>query len=240
MSWIDLLFLAIVAVFAFFSYRRGFMRTVLEVVAFVLAIVLASFLAKPVGEFFYKSFIKSSVENHIENSINEINFDSKTVTKDQGANIVFENIPDFAWKIAKGVGATENNIKSQVKSSNFDSAAATDMIVEKVVEPIVLPATSAVSFIILSIVLIFLLRLFAKMISKENEDDGFSTDKLIGGIFGIAKGVAVVYVVCALLQIIFYSNADSSSGFGELLSKSQVFNFMINNNPVIEGLKNMF
>ena len=60
MSVIDILFLAIVAVFAFFSYRRGFMRTILEVVAFVLAIILASFLAKPVGSMMYNSFIKNS------------------------------------------------------------------------------------------------------------------------------------------------------------------------------------
>ena len=242
MSWIDLLFLAIVAVFAFFSYRRGFMRTLLEVVAFVLAIVLASFLAKPVGGFFYNSFIKGSVENHIENSINEINFDSKKVSKEDGANIVFDNIPDFAWKIAKSSGVTEDRIKSRVKSNNFDSVTATEMIVEKVVEPIVLPATSAVSFIILSAVFIFLFRLFAKMLTKENDDDGFTTDKLIGGLIGIAKGAVVVYVVCALLRIIFLSgeNASTASGFGEMLSKSQVYNFMINNNPVIEGLKNMF
>ncbi len=240
MSLIDLLFLAIIIVFAIFSYRRGFMRTILEVVAFVLAIVLASFLSKPVGSIFYNSFIRSNVENHIENSINEINFDNKTVSKDDGARIVFENIPEFAWNIAKGTGVREDNIIAKVKNNNFTSIQATDMIIDNVVEPIVLPATQAVSFIILSAVLIFLLRLFAKMISKENEDDGFSTDKLIGGIFGIAKGFVVVYVVCALLQIIYYSNADTSQGFGEMLSKSEVFNFMVNNNPVIEGLKNMF
>ncbi|MBE6834864.1 MAG: CvpA family protein [Ruminococcaceae bacterium] len=240
MSVIDILFLAIIVVFAIFSYKRGFMRTILEVVAFVLAIILASFLAKPVGSMFYNSFIKSNVENHIENAINEINFDNHTVTKDQGAQIVFENIPEFAKKIANGTGLTDNNILAKIKKDNFTSIDATEAIVEKIVEPIVLPATQAVSFIILAAVLIFLLRLFAAMISKANEDDGFSTDKLLGGIFGIAKGLVVVYVVCAMLQLIFYSNASSSSGFGEMLSKSQVFNFMINNNPVIEGLKNMF
>lgn len=240
MSWIDLLFLAIVGVFAYISYRRGFMRTILEIIAFVVAIVLALYLAKPVGGFFYNSFIKSSVENHIENSINDINFDSKIVSKEDGAKIVFENIPEFAWKIAKANGVKESNILSKVKSNNFTSATATSLIVEKVVEPIVLPATEAIAFIILSFVLMFLLRLFARMISGENEYDGFSMDRLIGGVFGIAKGVVAVYVVCALLQLIYFSNADTSKGFGELLSKSQVFNFMINNNPVIEGLKNMF
>ena len=124
MSWIDLLFLAIVAVFAFFSYRRGFMRTLLEVVAFVLAIVLASFLAKPVGGFFYNSFIKGSVENHIENSINEINFDSKKVSKEDGANIVFDNIgylyiPRFNIMEAPSTALKNYDIKLAASENRF-------------------------------------------------------------------------------------------------------------------------
>ena len=40
-------------------------------------------------------------------------------------------------------------------------------------------------------------------------------------------------------EIVYYSNADTSQGFGEMLSKSEIFKFMIGNNPVIEGLKSI-
>ena len=241
MSVIDILFIAILGVFAFFSYRRGFMRTILEVVAFILAIVVASFASKPVGGLLYKGFMRGSIENHIENAIEEINFDDKVVTKDQGAKIVVENIPEFAMKIAVNSGnTTEGNLSTKVKNSNFTSVTATNAVLEKVVDPIVQPSVNAIAFIILSAVLIFLFRLFAKMISKENEKDGFSADKFFGGLFGLAKGIVIVYVVCAALQLIYLSNADTSQGLGEMLTKSQVFNFMVNNNPIIEGIKNMF
>jgi uncharacterized membrane protein required for colicin V production len=240
MSVIDILFLAIIVVFAIFSYRRGILRTVLEVVAFILAIVLAFFATKPVAKVFYNGFMRGSIEDHIEDAIQDINFESKEVSVDQGAKIVYDNIPDFAKKVAKGTGISESRILSRTKTYKFTNASATNMILEKVVDPIVLPATESVTFILLSALFIFLLRLFAKMLSKEDDSDGFTVNKLLGGLLGIAKGVAVIYVVCAALQLIYYSNADTSQGFGQILSKSEVFNFMISNNPIIDGLNNIF
>jgi len=240
MSVIDLLFLAIVAVFAFFSYKRGIMATILEIVAFILAVAIAVYAAKPVGKILYNGFIRGSIENHVENAIQEINFDDKVVSVEQGAQIIYDNMPDFALKIAKSNGIGESNIVSKVKNTKFTSATMINGVLEKVVDPIVLPATEAIAFVILSAALIFLLRLFARMLSKENEEDGFTANKFFGGLFGIAKGAIVVYVVCALLQFINLTGDNPNQGFGEILAKSQVFNFMINNNPVIEGLKNMF
>ena len=78
------------------------------------------------------------------------------------------------------------------------------------------------------------------MIAGATDQEGFTVNKLLGGILGLIKGVVVVYVVCAALQLFFYSNADTSQGFGKILEGSQVFNFMISKNPIIEGLKNMY
>ncbi|MCR4564216.1 MAG: CvpA family protein [Clostridiales bacterium] len=240
MSVIDILFLAIIVVFAVFSYKRGIMSTILEIVAFVLAVAIAVYAAKPVGKIMYNSFIRSSIENHVKNAIQEINFDDKVVSVEEGAQIIYDNMPDFAVKIAKSNGIDERNIVSKVKTTKFNSVAMIDMTLTKVVDPIVLPATETIAFIILSAALIFLLRLFARMLSKDNEEDGFNANKFFGGLFGIAKGIVVVYVVCALLHFINLVGDNPNEGLGEILSKSQVFNFMINNNPVIEGLKEMF
>ena len=239
MSVIDIVFIAIIAVFAVLGYRRGLMRTVLEVVAFFVAVILASYIATPFANMFYNSFVKSSVEKRIENKIEDIQITEK-VTKENAAQAVFESMPDFAIKIAEGTGIGEEQILSKIRATKFDSVQMTDVVMTNVVEPIAVPAIKSISFIIISAVLIFLLRLLAKGMSKITEKDGFSADRLFGGVLGLAKAVVVIYVFCAALQLIYYSNADTSSGLGKMLSDSQVFNFMIDKNPIIDSLKNMF
>jgi len=238
MSVIDILFLAIVIVFAVLAYRRGLLKTVLEVVAFFAAIILAIYVATPTANLFYNSFVKSSVEKRVKNEIQEINFNGK-ITADQASKILADNIPEFILDIAEGTGISKGEIVAKAKQNQFDSIQATNAIMEKVVEPIAVPAIKAITFIMLSAVFMFLFRLFAKLMAGEAEHDGFSLNNLLGGFLGIAKGVVVVYVVCAALQLIYYSNADTSAGFGKILSDSQIFNFMIEKNPIVEGLKNM-
>jgi len=244
MSVIDIVFIAIIIVFAILAYRRGLSRTVMEVIAFILAVVIASLIATPFANMFYNAFIRGGIERRVENAINEINFEGK-VTVDEAAQVVYDNIPDFAKDLAKGTGVNEHDIISKIKAKKFDNVQALDVVMENVVEPVVLPAVRSISFIVLSAILIFVLRLFAGMISKITEKEGFTVDKFFGGVFGIFKGVVVVYVLCAALQLIYYSNndpasAESASGFAKMLADSKTFNFMIENNPSIEALKNIF
>jgi uncharacterized membrane protein required for colicin V production len=239
MSWIDILFLAIIIVFVVLAYRRGLMRTVLEVVAFVAAVVVALYIASPVANMFYNSFVRSSIEKKVENQIQEINFEGN-VTMEQASEALADSIPDYILNVAEANGISRESIINRAKSNNFDKISAINMVMTKVVEPIAVPAIKAMSFIMLSGVLLFLFRLFAKLLSSASDQDGFSINKLLGGLVGMAKGVVVVYVVCAALQLIYLSSEEPSAGFGKLLADSRVFNFMIDNNPIIEGLKNMF
>lgn len=231
---LDIILIAIFVVFVLVAAKKGFVKTLLELVAVIAALVLSYQLSPVVAQGAYDSIVKESMITAIEEQIDE-NFDTATAAKK--AEVTLDALPDFMVSLASSAGVEIDEIKSKISSEKFSSENLATELVEKVAEPIVVGALTIVFFMILAIVLLFVLKFVAHLISKLFDIPLIGTaNKVLGGLLGACKGVVVLVFLCTVLDFIF------SSGDGELakaVNDSFVIGLLDNINPFINNLKEM-
>lgn len=212
---IDIIFVAIVLIFAFLSARKGFVRTAVEVVGFIAAFMLATSVAKPIANFTYDTFIEKTVvttaqqqaEKEAENTVNSI----------------WNGLPDVIKSGSEKFGFTKDKITEKVtKSASEVSKEKAQEYSDKVIRPGVVKLIAMIVSTILSIVLIIIVKAMAKlanrlfsisMLGRINRTLGF----LLGGCKGIIIGVLFCMVIKIFVDIsdngilIFTKDAVSSS-----------------------------
>lgn len=231
---LDVILVVIFAAFVLVAAKKGFVKTLLELVAVAAALVLAYQFSPVVAQGAYDGFVKESMITSIEEQIDE-NFDTSTAAKK--AEVTLEALPDFMVSLASSAGVEINDIKAKIASEKFSSKNVATELVEKVAEPIVIGALTIVFFMILAIVLIFALKFVAHLVSKLFDVPLVGTaNKILGGALGACKGVIVLLFLCTILDFLF------AKGDGELsvaVNDSFVIGLLDNINPFINNLKEM-
>lgn len=231
---LDVVLVVIFAAFVLTAAKKGFVKTLLELVAVAAALVLAYQFSPVVAQGAYDGFVKESMITSIEEQIDE-NFNTSTAAKK--AEVTLEALPDFMVSLASSAGVEINDIKAKIASEKFSSQNIATELVEKVAEPIVIGAMTIVIFMILAIILIFALKFVAHLVSKLFDVPLIGTaNKILGGALGACKGVIVLLFLCTILDFLF------AKGDGELsvaVNDSFVIGLLDNINPFINNLKEM-
>src|ERR1035437_1226249 len=164
---LDALLVLIVLFVAWRSAKRGFVRTIIEMVGYVLAIIMAFAVASFLSEQIYESLVRPSIVKSIEANLGEYNIDdnlSKTF------NNIKNNIPNYMLTAAGYNSDTENKISEEIlNSKNGVSTAAIN-----IADTLAKPAMIYILNIILIFVLFFLFMLIVRFLAKT-----------INGIFNV-------------------------------------------------------
>lgn len=111
---IDLILIAIIALFTFIGYKKGLIKVAFGLVSFILAIIISVILYKPVSSFIIKY---TPLDDYIETAVAERLTSSET-TKEETENIVsnyYNNIKNASTSvIATGISKTVINISSML------------------------------------------------------------------------------------------------------------------------------
>ncbi len=229
---LDVILIAIFAAYVITAAKKGFVRTLLELVAVVAAIFLSFQISPVISQTVYDGFVEKEIVATLEEQISE-NVDALSVT--EKANAVLDSIPDFAVSLASSAGVEISTIKEQISSQKFDSQNLAQSLVDKIAEPIVVGALTIIIFILLAVVLMIALKFVAKLISKLFDIPLVkSVNKSLGGVLGAIKGALGVVVICTALRFIF------GGGDGELsvaVNDSFVVGLLDEINPLIDSLK---
>ncbi len=229
---LDVILIAVFAAYVITAAKKGFVRTLLELVAVVAAIFLSFQISPVISQSVYDGFVEKEIVNALEEQINE-NVDALSVT--EKANAVLDSIPDFAVSLASSAGVEISTIKDQIASQKIDSQNIAQSLVDKIAEPIVVGALTIIIFILLAVVLMIVLKFVAKLISKLfNIPLVKSLNKSLGGVLGAIKGALVLLVICTALRFIF------GGGEGELsvaVNDSFVIGLLDEINPLVDSLK---
>ncbi len=229
---LDIILIAIFAAYVLFAAKKGFVRTLLELVAVVAAIFLSFQISPVIAQTAYDGFVEKQIVTALEEQIDE-NIDSLSVT--EKTNAVLDAIPDFAVSLASSAGVEISDIKDQISAQKFDSQNLAQSLVDKIAEPIVVGALKIIIFILLAVVLMIVLKIAAKYISKLFDIPVVkSLNKSLGGVLGAIKGALVLLVICTGLRFIF------GGGDGELsvaVNDSFVVGLLDEINPLIDSLK---
>lgn len=216
---LDLVVLAIIAVFALLSAKKGFVRTIIEIVGFVVVILLANNISPVVSDYTYDKLVEPAIISSVEkmqvgNSLTNFSLDNmpSLVGKILGNNF---DISGFQSIINENIN---NGIKSAVTSAS-----------QTVVKPVVTGVFDLIFMLIITFVLLFVVNFLAKLINKLFSFSLIGkANKILGAILGIIKGVVISAIICTIISLIVpltkegfliftQSNIDSSLIF-KLLS----------------------
>ena len=215
---LDLLFVVMIIITAILSAKKGFIRTLLELVGFAAAIIIALTVSEPISDFAYEKLVEPAIFEKTEGII----VDNTNSIREN----LWEKLPSIIKDNSEFFGINEDSFLNIISSESKNGAADLSIAIsEKIVRPAVVNLFSTIISFILILILIPLFRLLAKGINKLFSVSVVGkVNKFLGAILGILKGLAICLIVCILLDLIVKL---SSGGFwlitNDFLDKSFIF-----------------
>ena len=197
---LDLIVILVIALFTFIGYKQGLIKSAIKIASFFIAIIIALVLYKPVSTLIINN---TTIDDKIENTI---------IEKVTPEGMKPEDEASQATKIPQGFIVEANN-------SIKDIANTTTI---KIIEV----CTVLVLYIIARIALKFVAAL-GDLIAKIPILKQFN--KLGGTIFGLIKGLLIVYVILAVVYLISPLLKEDTSN---KIEKSMLTKNMYNNNLI--------
>ena len=197
---LDLIVILIIALFTFIGYKQGLIKSAIKIASFFIAIIIALVLYKPVSTLIINN---TTIDDKIENTI---------IEKVTPEGMKPEDEASQATKIPQGFIVEANN-------SIKDIANTTTI---KIIEV----CTVLVFYIIARIALKFVAAL-GDLIAKIPILKQFN--KLGGTMFGLIKGLLIVYVILAVVYLISPLLKENTSN---KIEKSMLTKNMYNNNLI--------
>ncbi len=231
--WIalDIIIVAIVLLYVIISAKRGFARTVVELVGFFLAVYLSFTLSGIVAEELYTGAIEPAVTKSIEENITETASEKTEVIVDD----IWESLPKVVTNIAEGFGISKETI--------IDESGETDLIgfeelaenlTDKVLKPVIVPVVKTVVGILLFGLLMIVVKFLARAVNKiVNIPLIGGVNRFLGGILGVVKGLLVSYIVCVIISLILLFTENGFLIFTpENIEGSSIFKLLMGLSPI--------
>ena len=227
---LDLIIVFIILLFIIMSARKGFVRTLIEVVGFIAAIAVALSISAPVSDFIYEKTVRPAINKSVESTIAE-----GASTTEEAIDSVLSKFPSFISNSEFLNNTKENLSQSATDAAINDSVALSNTVSDVFIKPPLIKLFSIFVSIILIIVLLIIVRILAKLINKLFS---FSVvgkiNKFLGGILGAVKGFGFAIVFCLVIGLVLSFTKD---GFffitQENIDSSYIFKFFMELAPFI-------
>ena len=211
---VDLIILAIIALFTFIGYKKGLIEVIFKIVSFFIAIIVAFILSGPISNWIIENTdISKNMENTIVEKFTEEKVEEKEIEKED-INNTSQIVVDYINKQTKEL--KETGVKTLAKQ-----------ITETAIRIIV-----AIGLYIITRVILFFFRKLAESLSDLPFVKQFN--ELGGTIYGLIKGLLIVYIALAILSLV--APMVHNDSLFELINSSIIGNFMYNHNIILNIL----
>lgn len=198
---VDLIIIFVIALFTFIGYKQGLIKAAIKIASFFIAIIVALVLFKPVSTLIINN---TTIDDKIENAI-----ESKIYIAPEERPLTVLQYPDYMPKALRELYYSE-------------SSAFAKTLTTKLIEI----CTILILYIVARIVLKFISAL-ATLIEKIPILKQFN--KLGGTVYGLVKGVLIVYVI---LAIIYLASPLLKENTAEKIEETKLTKMMYNNNLI--------
>ena len=231
MSFIlDAIIILIILLFVFLSAKKGFVRTLIEVVGFVAALVIAFTFSSPIANTIYDKMIQPSVVKTVENVA------SDGISKATSAvDAVWDKMPTFITE-SNFFDLSKETITTTVQNQATNETA---QLAQSISDSFVKPATTKLLSVLISVILVVILLFVVKILAKYiNKLFTFSIvgdiNKTLGGVLGLVKGAAVAVIFCLVISLILSFTKDGFLIFTyDAINSSYIFKFLMGFSPFL-------
>lgn len=230
---LDLIFLAYFLLVCYVSAKKGFIRSLVEIIGFVLAAILAYWLSQSVAEYIYLHLFRPTVVSTVAGQLEQIS--SAGSIKEQ-MDIILSSAPPFFHEVAEAFGVSTYTIGMQLSSWLGEGAvSASQAIADGVIGPILTGISRIFILFLLFLMMAFLVKLAARFIDRLiGVFTGGLLNRLLGALLGAGKALLVTLVFCTLLSIcVKIADGEFSSFFHSQMETSILFSAVYYTNPFL-------
>lgn len=222
---LDIGFVIIILLCVVFGYKKGFFKSIAGFFGAVIAMFLAWVLAGLIANALYQGIFR---EKLIDNISAVLSNDALVSFPEKAAQVV-ANLPGFLSNTLNNQGITSSQIQQSLQAAGSNAAPAT----ADLISPAIIWLLQLLLTVILFFILLILVRLVIKLISNVFRLPALrQVDGILGGLFGIFKGVVYIFLACILLQLLMPVIGNSSEPMKQVLDNSFIYQFIFYNNPI--------
>lgn len=215
----DIIIIAVIVLFTLIGVKRGLAKTILNLAGLVLTAVSAYYLSSFLSQLIYDSFLKQTVITNIEQIIEQNGLD-------YALSNCLEAVPQWINGILSFIvgifGISLNEFQNQL-SVPSNVVSSTSQVVESAVAPVVTSVLTILLIIVLFIIILIIVKKLVRLALKVfNIPVIKQINKFLGGVFGLAEGLLIVFLVVNIFNIVTgLSNPDLLTGelFGGTIYK---------------------
>ncbi|MGN0557514.1 MAG: CvpA family protein [Acutalibacteraceae bacterium] len=219
---IDAAVILIVAAFVWIQAKRGFVRTIIEVVGCIAAALIAFSAAGYLSNLVFDSTMRKGIVESVDQSIAENGSDSAAKAAEQ----IWDGLPAFVTGVAEHGGLDKAELARRIdKAVEGGSRDLGRIIADDLIKPIVTALMSFVFAIILFSVLMILVRKLALWVNKAFRLPVLGTmNKVLGGVLGFFKGCIIVFALTMLISLLMaVMNNDLGVFTPERIDATRIF-----------------
>lgn len=204
----DFIIIAILVLSIIMGYKKGLINVVFNIFAFFMALIATIILYRPVANIIINN---TEIDDKIKSAIINNTTEEKQ-SEESSSNTGMQKYIEDAIK----------NTADEAKSQVIETIANTVSI--RVVEIL----TSIILFIVIRAVLI-VLKVFTQAIANLPLIKQFN--ELGGVVYGIAKGLIIVYIILTIMY--FVVSINGKGNIAEAINNSYITKILYNNNIIV-------
>lgn len=218
---IDLIALSIIIITIVISAKRGFLSEVVSFIGWLVSAIVAKIFCTVIADYVYINFIKEKIYTSILNSLGE-----KTVSLSSSYSDFLASLPDSIQKLLGN--ADLSNLNALFNDPSRSAEAISLELSENVIGPIVMTILTALAFILIFLICIFIVTLLSKLFKFVKKIPVIGPlNTFLGVLIGIIKAIIILYLLKMIAEFLLTSFGGTLFGVSvDDFSKSYIFKIL--------------
>ncbi|MDR3551977.1 MAG: CvpA family protein [Clostridia bacterium] len=240
---LDIATVVIVLAIVIASWKKGLVRSVIDLAGYVAALVVSYLLCTQVGNWIYGTLIRPFVEGTVKGYISS----SLGSAASKAASLSAADITSFASSIPAafrsmlGQYSLSTQTMSQIASQTANSAGNTvaSEVTKTIVTPIALVISRGIAFALIFSLCMVAVRILSHVLGGIFRLPVLSTINHIGGAcIGALKAAIVMFLICTVMAVLVpvFSLKQKPPITQQTIEKTTVFIIFYNHDPITQVL----
>lgn len=230
---LDLIIVAIVAVYAYISAKKGFVRGIIEFAFLALALIIVAKVCTPLANATYDKRVEPYIVEKVTAKIDESTEKAKENIKENvtvSIEEAFDLLPGFLKDAYKTFGIDTDKAVENISSKDISD---TEDLVTNISREVVKPIVSQLLSLLYSVIVLAMLKFVGGFIAKAvNKFFTFSfigkLNSILGAIIGIPSGVISAVIFCGIVMLMLVLVPNGFWIFTkENIEKTFLFDFLV-------------
>lgn len=213
---------------AIFGYKRGFVRSLVQLVGCVCALILAALLARPAAGAVFDGFFREPVEQKI------VSFWQENASAD-GLQQALDSLPGPVKNLmqANGIGSAEEMLEAVGMSGGEAADTVARAVTDRVVGPLCEFFLAAIAFLILFLLLMIVVSILARLVSGLFKAPVLrQLNGVLGVVLGLVQGLLFLFVGVLVLEAAAGAADPGSALSPQTLEETVLVRFLLSVNPL--------